>query len=457
LLATLLLALCGAILVASFIKSDLTRNDFERFDDLRLMFTFFTLFVGLGAAYISLYGQRPAIMRQTILITTLMCTALLLLSFPVGSKDVFGYAFYGKMWRLYGANPYVATPADFPADAWQPYLQVRWRTLPTAYGPLFLWQSWLVAAVAGSHLWVAIWIHKTLAAITWIGIVCLADSILHRTIETPAVRLWLLALVAWNPLFIFEPAGGGHNDIAMVLFVLATLWCWQARRFSTALALLAVSFWYKWYSIIFVPILLTDTLKLAGLRAALRHAAVWGSVAIASGVLFLSPLPGSLPSVIGQLMIPGAMRGVFPNELSPPLAALYWIEQAAGLFDTDLGGRIFDVTRFALFGVAAVAIFIRQWRAAASFAVVVEGCFLIGSAVFLFLITMLLPWHLLVIIAVGLITGREPFVLAAVGLTVLALLSYFLTFAVATVMLAVVVGTVWMMRRLGSHPRTALL
>src|SRR5713101_7810165 len=128
-----LICLCAAVLAASFLKSDLTRNDFERFDDLPLLFLFFALFAGWCGVYVVVYARRPVMSRRALAATTLVCAGLLLASFPVGSKDVFGYAFYGKMWRLYHANPYVATPADFPADAWQPFLQVRWRTLPTAY------------------------------------------------------------------------------------------------------------------------------------------------------------------------------------------------------------------------------------------------------------------------------------------------------------------------------------
>ena len=65
---------------------------------------------------------------------------------------------------------------------------------------------------------------------------------------------------------------------------------------------------------------------------------------------------------------------------------------------------------------------------------------------------MLLPWHLLSAIVFGLVAGREPFVLAAVVLTVLALLSYFLTFAVATLMLGVVLGALWLLR----HSQTVM-
>ena len=67
------------------------------------------------------------------------------------------------------------------------------------------------------------------------------------------------------------------------------------------------------------------------------------------------------------------------------------------------------------------------------------------------LITQLWPWHLLTVIALGVLCGREPFAAAAVGLTLLAMLSYFLTFAVATVMCALVAGALWLMRRAGSR------
>ena len=62
------------------------------------------------------------------------------------------------------------------------------------------------------------------------------------------------------------------------------------------------------------------------------------------------------------------------------------------------------------------------------------------------LITQLWPWHLLSVIVLGVVCAREPFVLAAVALTVLALLSYFLTFAVATLMLGLVLGALWLLR-----------
>ena len=449
-IAIWMLLLYVGVGVASFLKGDLPRNDFERFDDLRLTFTFFGLSLGLCAAYVAIYRSRPAVTQRTVMIISGACAMLLLASYPVGSKDVFGYAFYGKIWGTYHANPYVATPADFPADPWQPFVQVRWRNWPVAYGPLFLWQSWLINALAGDHLWRVIWLNKAWSAAAFLASVGAARAILLRTACPAGAPIeWLLLLLAWNPVLLFESAGGAHNDVIMVLLWLCALWCWRGRRPTAAACVLALSVWYKWYSVLLIPACLVEALKSSGVRAATRLAAAWAACVVLSGAILFAPLAGSLPAVFAGLLHPAALRGIYPAELSPPLAATFWILRAGGLFETDLGFRLFDVIRFSLFGMVVGWSVLRQWRSAPSFGALVESGFLISAAFFLLLVTMLLPWHLATVIVLGVVCGREPFLSAAVILTVLAMLSYFLTFAGATVLLAVLLATLWLLRRLG--------
>jgi hypothetical protein len=439
-----LIALCGGILVASFVKSDWANNDFERFDDLRLLFLFFTLFAGLCSVYVAVYRLRLEVSPRALAATTALSSLLLLAAFPVGSKDIFAYSFFGKLWGLYHKNPYVVTLADVPADAWQPFVQARWRNLPAAYGPLFLWQARAIYVLTTDHLWAAVWLHKAVATSLLFASLWLARGLSRST--APDFTRWQLVLLALNPLLLFESANGGHNDIAMVLLLLGALECWRRRRPTPASGLLALSIWYKWYGIIFVPAFVLETFKADGWRAAGRQAGVWAAFTLLAGMIFLGPLPGSWPAVLGQLMHPGAMSGIYMNELSPPLAACFWTLKAFGLFDSAWGVRLFDAARVTLFVVAAVLILVRQWSATPSLAALVESCCLSACAFFLLLITMLLPWHLLSAIVFGLVAGREPFLLAAVVLTVLALLSYFLTFAVATLMLGAVLGALWLLR-----------
>jgi hypothetical protein len=203
---------------------------------------------------------------------------------------------------------------------------------------------------------------------------------------------------------------------------------------------------------------LLETFKVEGWRTAVRQATWWLAATLLAGVIFLSPLPGSWPAVLRQLTHPGAMSGIYPAELSPPLAALFWSLKAVGLFGTAWGLRLFDATRFALFVIAVALIVVRQWRVIPSparspehqapLAALAESCCLLGCAFFLLLITMLLPWHLLTVVASAVLCGREPFLGLAVVLTVLALLSYFVTFTGAAVLMGLVLGALWLMERL---------
>jgi hypothetical protein len=291
--------LCALVAGASFLKADLPRNDFERFDDLRLSFLFFLLFAAWGAVYLTAYERRCVVPARIVWLTTVACVALLLLSFPVGSKDVFGYAFFGKAWGLYGANPYLSTPADFPEDPWQPFLQVRWRSDPAVYGPLFLWQSRLVDVVAGERLWLAVWLHKGIAAAALLGSLLVAWRLVPAVASGAGVPAsWLLLLLAWNPLLLFESAGGAHNDVVMVLLLLGALWFWRRGSVHTALGALALAFWYKWYAALFVPLFLLETLKTRGIRATMGQAFVCAGATVAMGALLLAALPGSLPAVV---------------------------------------------------------------------------------------------------------------------------------------------------------------
>jgi hypothetical protein len=53
----------------------------------------------------------------------------------------------------------------------------------------------------------------------------------------------------------------------------------------------------------------------------------------------------------------------------------------------------------------------------------------------------------LTVVATSILSGREPFIRIGVVLSVLALLSNFLTFAIATLLVLLVVVAVWLMRR----------
>jgi len=443
-LAVVPILLCAALLLASFLKSDLTHNDFERFDDLRLTFLCFALIGAACVGYAALWRERPALSATTVVSGALVASALLLASFPVGSKDAFLYALFGKVWGTYHTNPYTTPPSAFVTDPWRPFAQVVWAQQPAPYGPLFLWQTRLVDAVAAGRLFVAVWAHKAIATAALAAAVVIGA----RLMTVAANERWYrIALLAWNPLLLFESAGNGHNDALMLLLVLGAAWshaCGGWSRRLLAPAALALAIWYKWYAVLYVPAFMLAVWYDAGGDQLRRWVIAMVVIAIASGVVLLAPLADAVPLVAHRLVAHENLRQVFPLQLSPLLAVLMWGLETTG----QAGGRWplmwFDIVRVGAFAVITLVLLISQGRGRIA---LIESLCGLSVAFTLLLVTILWPWHLQVPVALALVAAGPAWRGLGVLLTLMGLLSYFFTFVWATVLLGVLVLSLWVLRR----------
>jgi hypothetical protein len=171
--------------------------------------------------------------------TVLMCIAamhaLVLLAPPLLSTDIFSYQFYGRMGSLYGANPYLVGPHALALDPLFPYIGARWSYTPTVYGPLFTLLSYVFAplSIAGSVL-----AYKAIAACaSLITIALVWNSARLRGIDP--VRA--VALVGLNPLLVIYGVGGGHNDLLMMLPLMAGVYLVLAHRERTGSAMMVAA------------------------------------------------------------------------------------------------------------------------------------------------------------------------------------------------------------------------
>jgi hypothetical protein len=126
------------------------------------------------------------------------------------SRDVYSYAIYGRIASLYHANPYVAVPADFARDSIYSVVGPEWRHTPAVYGPAFtLLSSGITRVLRGPAA--DVWAFKALAGAAGIALVLLVKEAAHRL--WPSRAPFALALVAWNPVFLLDAVGTGHNDV----------------------------------------------------------------------------------------------------------------------------------------------------------------------------------------------------------------------------------------------------
>jgi hypothetical protein len=53
--------------------------------------------------------------------------------YPIDAADIFDNIIHGRIWGVYGANPFQQVAQDFQNDPFYHY--VAWRRTTSAYGP----------------------------------------------------------------------------------------------------------------------------------------------------------------------------------------------------------------------------------------------------------------------------------------------------------------------------------
>lgn len=448
-LGAVAVALYVAACVASYAKADVLTNDFERFDDLRLTVLFFALFAGLSGIYVGLVGWATGPGRRLAWIVAGLCAVPLLAAFPVGSRDVFAYAFFGKMWGLYGVNPYLEPPSLVAHDAWFPFLQAWWKDTTITYGPLFTYQSRIIYGMAGNSVVATVGAYKAvnvplLAAAAWL-LAAIGGEMEGGAGAGPGRRDRTVLLWLWSPLVLFESLGSGHNDLAMTVLVLVAVLSWLRGWWAVSVVFLGLSIWYKWYSVVLLPVWVAWSARRWGVRVVGRLAAGTLLFALLSALVLL-PLRGTLAPTMAHILSHRVAHLLFPTELPPPLWVVFQAYAAAGVFGRAGGEAIFAWTRLALMAGGVAFLLWRRWSAAYRPSAFIEDLVWTLVVFFFCAVSALYPWHLLPVCALGLATGDVRYERGVAALTAMGLLSYFLTFTVALLLCALVTAAVLLLR-----------
>jgi len=163
----------------------------------------------------------------------------LLLGLPLlYSRDVYSYAYYGRIAGVYGGNPYVQTPLDYPTDALWRFVGPIWVSTRAVYGP-----AWS-ALSAGLSNWFSarpssqVEVYRMLALVASLA----TCALIVWTVR----RLWpertAFALVAFgaNPVVVYYSVASGHNDVLVALTIAAAFACVVSHREMPAVALLTL-------------------------------------------------------------------------------------------------------------------------------------------------------------------------------------------------------------------------
>ncbi|MEJ7717992.1 MAG: glycosyltransferase 87 family protein [Thermoleophilaceae bacterium] len=257
---------------------------------------------------------------------------LFMLGPPVVQTDIFGYLMYGRLGVLHDLVPYTHVANDVPYDPVR--LNVGWKHFPSPYGPLFTLFTYVLAPLP---VIVAIGVLKVGTAVASLGAVALTWSCARR-LGRPALPAALF--VGLNPLLLIWGVGAAHNDLFMLVLVLAGVRLALADRDALAGVAAVAAGAVKTTSGLVLPFMLIGAHRrgrlLAGALLAVALLAVASLVAfgvdgirgmvatvIAQGRLVSGhSVPNDLFRAFGANRLPPGLRPIFPVIFAVVLALL---------------------------------------------------------------------------------------------------------------------------------------
>lgn len=204
------------------------------------------------AAFLASAGLRGTRSALGVLLLAVPIAASFLFTYPGGAGDVFAYVAEADLLLAHGANPFRTPVASVEGNPFLPYLDYPNET--THYGPVWLVIAAAVRTLAGQDLLASVLAFKVAALAGQLGIAWLAYTTLRNS--APGRAATALALVAWNPLLMFELAGNAHNDVAMTLFVIAAFYARARGGTGWAFLLLLAAVLVKYTAVILIPLFL---------------------------------------------------------------------------------------------------------------------------------------------------------------------------------------------------------
>jgi alpha-1,6-mannosyltransferase len=192
------------------------------------------------------------------------------------STDVFSYIAYARMGVEHGINPYLHGPIAIAHDPVYRYVGHDWKHVATAYGPLYTLFSYPLAPLG---LKGALWAMKTEALLASVGTLVLTWRCARTRKLNP---VFAILAVGANPLYVIYGLGGAHNDLIMLLLMLAAVSLTLASRDAWAGASVVAGALVKATVAVLLPFMILSRRRLAAVGGALAALIVAAAAAYAA-------------------------------------------------------------------------------------------------------------------------------------------------------------------------------
>jgi hypothetical protein len=274
------------------------------------------LFSAYGLALRAVAGRRSRALEALVLAAGAAFLAIQALGPAMLSGDLFSYVLYGRIFALYGDDPYLNPAAHYTGD---PYLRlVYWRDVPSFYGPLWTLLSGGLALLGGERMGLTVLLFRGLA----IAAALAAGALLWATLRRMAPERAAQGLVffLWNPLLVLETGLSGHNDAVMAVLLLLGVWLHLRGRCALAVMAMSLSAMVKFVTVPVLALYVLLVLRhLPSWRERCRNLAKSSLVALVAvgGILAVARAGPQMLSVVAL----GSGPGRYTNSLHELLVA----------------------------------------------------------------------------------------------------------------------------------------
>ncbi len=310
-------------------------------------------FVILFALYIAAWQITQRVHTRSawliVLASAIVFGAILLFMYPYDAADIFDNIMHGRILALYHANPFREVAAQYSAEPFLPY--VAWRRTISAYGPGWEITAGLSARLAGNDVLTNVLVFKLVLAGFVAGCAGWIAAILHR--RAPDQVLPGVVLFLWNPVVLYEAIGHGHNDVAMLFWMLLAVWLLLKKRYTLTIAAWVIGALFKYIPALFVPAALAIALRdLGTTRSRLRYLGVTAIVSIGIVLLVYAPFWNGFETL-------SVTRRMDLYTTSLPAAAYSLLRFS---WSTEDAARAVSLTALAITAIAALVMAWRAWR-----------------------------------------------------------------------------------------------
>ena len=227
------------------------------------------------------------------------------------SRDVYSYIAHGEIVSVHHANPYVATPADYPSHLTRVLVGPKWVDTPSVYGPLFSLLAALVTK-ATRRIDVLVDVFRLIAIGASLATTFVIGAAGSRARSDRAA--FAVAAFGLNPVILFQSAASGHNDLLVALAIAVAARLVLRDRTALAAAVLACGALIKATGALPLVLLLVWVAFRRPPRVRFRAVAVHAAAPIAIAIAAAAPFFQLKDPTLGMLELAGHEGWLAPSR-----------------------------------------------------------------------------------------------------------------------------------------------